>query len=150
MWLPGPFFVMAVDFLRLAAGKRVYMHASPSAAGKLQVFRQQRKNPEYMHETPLPGGVPMLYLSHFRKNSSQIIDCMPWTFHCTHPQLKQDASSITAQLSSTWMALAVQVFSQMPQPIQLTAQTPLASLPLSLLEHLTAMVLAQSCKWMMC
>jgi len=84
MWLPGPFFVMAVDFLRLAAGKRVYMHASPSAAGKLQVFRQQRKNPEYMHETPLPGGVPMLYLSHFRKNSSQIIDCMPWTFHCTH------------------------------------------------------------------
>ena len=55
MWLPGPFFVMAVDFLRLAAGKRVYMHASPSAAGKLQVFRQQRKNPEYMHETPLPA-----------------------------------------------------------------------------------------------
>ena len=66
------------------------------------------------------------------------------------PQLKQDASSITAQLSSTWMALAVQVFSQMPQPIQLTAQTPLAYLHLSLLEHLTAMVLAQSCKWMMC
>ena len=57
---------------------------------------------------------------------------------------------LTRELRKELEKIFLQVFSQMPQPIQLTAQTPLASLPLSLLEHLTAMVLAQSCKWMMC
>lgn len=55
------------------------------------------------------------------------------------PQLKQAASSITAQLSITRIASAVHVLSQIPHPMQLDGQTSLASLPLSLLEHFTTM-----------
>lgn len=53
------------------------------------------------------------------------------------PQLKHTVSSITAQLSTTWMASAVHVLSQIPQPIQLFLQALPASLPFSLLEHFT-------------
>ena len=53
------------------------------------------------------------------------------------PQLKQRDSLITAWLSITWIASAVQVFSQIPQPIQLTGQASLASFPLSSLAHRT-------------
>jgi hypothetical protein len=48
-------------------------------------------------------------------------------------------SSITAQLSFTFIAPAVQVFSQIPQPIQLTLHCFFASAPFFLLEHFTTM-----------